>query len=51
MESVLWEISYVNLLMLLATIPKYEPDTDKKEVEKEKPVGSEETSFQDIFKK
>jgi hypothetical protein len=33
-DYILWEISYANLMMLLATIPKYEaPDRDKEKVE------------------
>lgn len=42
----MWEISFTNLNMLLATIPVY----DEEEKKKEKEAGSEETTLEDIFK-
>jgi hypothetical protein len=45
-EYVLWEISFPNLNMLLATIPVYEPV----KAEKKEAKGGEETSLTDIFK-
>lgn len=37
MDQVLWEIGYANMVMLLATIPVYEPE-DPAEKKDEKPV-------------
>ena len=34
-EFVLWEISYANLSMLLATIPEYDTEVEKKETGKQ----------------
>lgn len=42
----MWQISFANLNMLLATIPVYETEEDKKK----KTEGDEETSLQDLFK-
>jgi hypothetical protein len=50
---VLWEISFTNLNMLLATIPKYEPDKEKKNDEDEVSRGSKDedlTSIADFLK-
>lgn len=45
----LWEVSFANINMLLATIPVYEPETEKKKGG-DKVSGGEETSLADIFK-
>jgi len=42
---VLWQISFTNLNMLLATIPVYENPEDRETEE-----GNEEYTFDDIFK-
>lgn len=39
----MWEISFANLNMLLATIPTYEPEDEKEKVDKV-------DSLSDIFK-
>jgi hypothetical protein len=49
MDYVLWELSFANMNMLLATIPVYETKKEKEEV-KVKEVGGIRDIVGDVFK-